>query len=201
MPTPKSPPAPAICCGKSPFAGCKPTIRPAVRRLLRDYGEQAEDARLRRVEQLAKLAGGEGVAAPVPHRAVRPLAARVAHGGPGDHSARRARRARRRRVDPDVVEQRTGRQHAGRRRRGCANIWRNCAIRPPRSPLGSNSIDEESARLEQNGETSNEIVLGLLWNLAELYRQLGDQPAVIDVARSHDRHWPTTRRTTRSSTC
>jgi len=42
--------------------------------------------------------------------------------------------------------------------------------------------DEESTRLEKNsGETSSEIVLGLCWNLADIYRQLGDPPAITGI--------------------
>jgi tetratricopeptide (TPR) repeat protein len=43
-------------------------------------------------------------------------------------------------------------------------------------------IDQESERLEKNtGETSNQIVIGLLWNLADVHRQVGDQAALIGV--------------------
>ena len=48
-------------------------------------------------------------------------------------------------------------------------------------PAWKHLIDEESARLEKSGETSNEILLGLEWNLAELFRQTGNTAEIGPV--------------------
>ena len=81
------------------------------------------------------------------------------------------------RIDPEVVERELGAQHARRGRRGCVNTWLNCATRPPRSPSWQ-AADRRRNRRGSNDnadDTSSDIVLGLLWNLAELHRQLGNR--------------------------
>jgi tetratricopeptide (TPR) repeat protein len=46
-------------------------------------------------------------------------------------------------------------------------------------PFWKTLIEQESARLNKNmGDTSSDIVLGLSWNLADIYRQMGNQPAL-----------------------
>ena len=109
------------------FAGCP--------RLLRDYDRQSDNTRLRRVQELARLAEGEGVAglcriarfdrSPLVSRTaalaiIRPdeRASCAPEGRPGDRGAR------------------AGRQHRASPLPGCATTWCNCAIRPPLRALG-----------------------------------------------------------------
>ena len=81
-----------------------------------------------------------------------------------------ARRIRRRRVRASNRRSSIANwaQARGRPPCGCINTSPSAAIRPLPSPTWKQLIDQESARLEKSGETSNEIVLGLEWNLADL---------------------------------
>ena len=63
IPIPKLPPAPATSCGKSPFAGFSLKIRPLVRAQLRQYGQEADTARMQHIEQLGRLPANAGVIA------------------------------------------------------------------------------------------------------------------------------------------
>ena len=172
----------------------------AVRRLLRQYGQEAEAARLQRVEQLARLPQNGGVAALCRiarfDRSPRRLADRRA----GDHSARRTPSHRGR---PSMRRRRAavGREHACRRH--VAAPIPGAATRSGRFDRrsGSSSSTRNRPGSKRIGETSNEIVLGLEWNLAELYRQVGDQPAINAVLDRMMELGGRRRRTTRSSTC
>ncbi len=151
----------------------------AVRAVLRQYGQEAEAARLQRVEQLAELPQNGGLSALC--RIARfdrsPVVSRTAALAiirPKDTSLSRTP------IDAAVVEQQLG---ASTR---AAATWLHQYLAQQRDPAASIAawkqlIDQESARLEKSGETSNEIVLDLEWNLAELYRQVGDRPAINEV--------------------
>ena len=151
----------------------------AVRAFMRQYGQEAEAARLQCVEQLAELPRGGGVSALC--RIARfdrsPVVSRTAALAiirPKDSSSTRTP------IDSAVVEQ----QLAASTR--AAATWLHQYLAQQGDPAASIAawkqlIDQESARLEKNGETSNEIVLGLEWNLADLYRQVGDRPAINAV--------------------
>jgi tetratricopeptide (TPR) repeat protein len=84
-------------------------------------------------------------------------------------------------VDPKVVERELG----GSSR--VAADWLRRYLVQLRDPAASVAywqelINEEAAQLEQNAaDTSAAIVTGLLWNLAELQRQLENRPAIFDV--------------------
>ena len=63
---------------------------------MRQFGQEPEAARLRQRRRVGQAFRRRRHCGPVPHRAVRSLAARVANRGPGDHSSRRkAERANR----------------------------------------------------------------------------------------------------------
>jgi len=152
----------------------------AVRVILRDFGRESESARLESIEQLAELTDGAGVAglcriarfdrAPLVSRMaalaiIRPVERPAAHTP----------------IDPHVVEHELGgstraaatwlRQYLAQLRDLAASV-----------PAWQRLVDEETKRLEQNaGETSAAIVVGLLWNLGDVYRQLGDNQAVVGV--------------------
>jgi tetratricopeptide (TPR) repeat protein len=152
---------------------------PLVRAVLRQFAQEAETARLQSVEQLARLPQGGGITAlcRIARYDRSPLVSRTAAVAiirPKDASAARPP------IDAAVVEQQLG---ASTR---AAAIWLHQYLSQVRDPAASIAtwkqlVDQESARLEKNGETSNEIVIRLQWNLAELYRQVGDQPAVTGL--------------------
>jgi hypothetical protein len=153
---------------------------PAVRVALRDYDRQSENNRLRRVQELARLADGDGVAGLC--RIARfdrsPLVSRTAALAiirPDD------RRSTAVQVDPEIVERELG---ASTR---ASTIWLRRYLVQLRDPAASTAyweklIDEEATRLKQFADdTSPEIVTGLLWNLADVYRQLGNTKAIAGV--------------------
>lgn len=154
---------------------------PALRRLLIDYGDLGDETRSTRVLELALLPNGEGVAGLC--RIARfdrsPLISRLAALAiirPIDVDAKPAP------VDSEMVE-----QELGPSTRVAATWFRQYArqLRDPAAAVASWQplIAEETARLNQHAdETSPEIALGLLWNMAELHRQLGNDPAVIETA-------------------
>jgi tetratricopeptide (TPR) repeat protein len=158
----------------------QPEDPPTVRAVLRQYGQEADGIRLQRIEQLARLPQGAGI--PGLCRITRydrsPLISRTAALAvirPKDAAADRAR------IDPTVVNEELG----SSTRAGA--VWlRRYLVQlgdPPASiaawkPL----IEQESARLETNStETSNEILLGLYWNLADVYRQTNDQSSLTST--------------------
>ena len=150
----------------------------AVRALLRDYGQQRDELRLARVEGLARLPNSEGVVAlcriarfdrsPVVSRQ-----AALAIIRPDEQSGQRTP------IDPDVVGQELGTSSRA------ASSWLRQYLLQIRDPAASVAswqqlVDEETAQLEANADdTSTEIVLGLLWNLADLHRELDRQEDLV----------------------
>lgn len=145
----------------------------AVRAILRQYDGQSSEARLRAVEELAKLPLGEGVSAlcRIARYDRSPLVSRMAaiaiirpsvEGGVRSSS------------EQDEIEQALG----GSMR--VAVVWLRQYLAQWREPAGSIAawqqlIDEETARIAKNSrDTSAAVVAGLLWNLADVHRQLGD---------------------------
>ncbi len=155
----------------------------AVRRLLKDYGDQSDKVRLRRIDDLAKLPSGEGSAALC--RVARfdrsPLLSRVAALAiirPDDARAPTTP------ADPDIINRELGESTR------TTSVWLRQYRIQLRDPVGSvvqwqQLINSEMKALESKANvTSSEIVLGLLWNLADLHRQLNDHSALMtDVDR------------------
>lgn len=149
---------------------------PPVRALLRQYSQEAEAARLQSVEQLARLPKGGGTAAlcRIARYDRSPLvsrAAAVAIIRPKDADVTRPP------IDAAVIDQQLG---ASTR---ASATWLHQYLTQLRDPAAAITnwkqlVDQEAARLEKTGETTNDIVIRLQWNLAELYRQVGDQVAV-----------------------
>jgi tetratricopeptide (TPR) repeat protein len=153
---------------------------PAVRALLRDFDGRSDESRLSRVQDLANLANGEGLAALC--RIARfdrsPLVSRraaLAIIRPAEHAASTTP------IDPEVIERELGdstRESA---------TWLRRYLEQLRDPAASAAfwdklVEEEAARLEQHtDDTSPEIVIGLLWNLADVHRQTGDRQAMLGV--------------------
>jgi tetratricopeptide (TPR) repeat protein len=149
---------------------------PLMRAILQQYAQEAEAARLQSVEQLSKLPQDAGIAALC--RIVRfdrsPLvsrAAAVAIIRPKNASAARPP------IEATMVDHELG---ASTR---AAATWLRQYLAQVRDPAASIAgwkqlVEQETDRLEKNGETTNEIIIRLDWNLAELHRQVGDQPAV-----------------------
>jgi hypothetical protein len=156
----------------------QPEDSATVRSLLRDYGQEAETARKQHIDLLAKLPQNGGVVALC--RIVRfdrsPLISRTAALAiirPKDPTSRPA-------LDATAVDQQLGASSRP------SAVWLRQYLAQQRDPAASiatwkSLIDQESARLEKAGETSNEILVGLEWNLAELYRQTGDTAAINAV--------------------
>lgn len=151
-----------------------------VRALLRQYGQESETTRLQCVVELAKLPQDGGIAglcriARYDRSPVVSRTAALAIIRPKGASATRPR------IDPAVVEQELG---ASTR---AAATWLHQYLAQLRDPPATVAawkqlIDQESGRLEKNSaETSNEILFGLLWNLADVYRQVGDHAALAPV--------------------
>jgi tetratricopeptide (TPR) repeat protein len=154
---------------------------PAMRRLLVHFGDLSDESRSTRVLQLAQLPDGEGIAGLC--RIVRfdrsPLVSRQAALAiirPDDVDAQPAP------LDVDACLQELGPSSR------VATTWLREYIRQLDDPAAAVAawqplIDDEAARLDQHlDETSPEIALGLLWNLAELHRQLGNQQSIIETA-------------------
>ena len=155
----------------------------AVRRLLKDYGDQSEKVRLKHIDDLAKLQKGEGSAALC--RIARfdrsPLLSRVAALAvirPDDARAPTTP------VDPETIERELGESTR------TSAVWLRqyrTQLRDPADAVAQwqQLINDETKALELNADvTSSQIVLGLLWNLADLHRQLNDRAALMaDVDR------------------
>lgn len=148
-----------------------------VKTLLRQYGQQADAARARTVEELAKLPQNAGVVALC--RIARfdrsPLISRAAALAIIEPTGTSKPRPP---MDTAVVEQQLG----GSCR--AAVVWLRQFIAQQRDPAAAIAawkqvIDQEASRLEKSSDTSKKVVCGLVWNLAELYRQVGDQAALI----------------------
>lgn len=155
-----------------------------VRRLMRSYGEREDTDRQRIIQMLAAMPNGEGV--PALCRIARydrtPLLSRLAALAIVQTDQEEGAKTGRRAIDPAAFDQELGestrapvlwlRQFAVQLRDPAASVagWR---------PL----IDEESKRLDvEVNETSPAMVSALLWNLAEVHRQLGQNPQYVEVA-------------------
>jgi tetratricopeptide (TPR) repeat protein len=160
-----------------PVRWVQPDDSPAVRSKMRQYGQEPEASRIQRIGQLDRLSGESGTAAlcriarydrsPIASRTAALAVIRPAE--KGSHESR---------PDPEVVERELG---ASKR---AAAAWLRQYVIQLRDPTTSVAawkqlIDQESARLEKStGDTSGDIVLGLYWNLADVYRQIGDRAAL-----------------------
>jgi len=156
------------------------TDSPGVRSLLRDYDRQPDNVRLRRVEALSRLADGEGVGglcriARFDRSPIVSRTAALAIIRPEEQTASPLH------IDPEVVEH----ELAGSSRIAANWLRRYQAqIHDPAAAVAywQRLIDEEVTQLEQNApDTSPKIVTGLLWNLAELQRQLENRPAIFEA--------------------
>lgn len=150
---------------------------PLVRAQMRNYGQETEARRLRRVEDLDRLSTGKGIAAlcriaRYDRSTLISRTAAMAIIRPAEKSSEQPQ------IDSAIVE-----RELGTSKRASA-MWLRQYLTQLRDPAASVPfwkvlIDQESSRLNRNmGDTSSDILLGLSWNLADLYRQLGDQPAL-----------------------
>jgi tetratricopeptide (TPR) repeat protein len=151
-----------------------------VRRLLRGYGEASDEVRLAAVGELSKLAQHEGLAALC--RIVR-----------YDRSPLVSRTAALAVIRPDLPNGRRTPVNAtlfaaelGDSNRTAAN-WLRQFQQQLRDPAAATAawrllIDAEANLLDQRAdETSPEVLIGLLWNLADIHRQLDDRPALAQA--------------------
>ncbi len=160
-----------------PIRWVQPDDHPLVRSAMRNFNQQADARRLLRVESLDQLSGGKGLAALC--RIVRydrsPLVSRLAAVAiirPSERSKGQQR------VDTAIIE-----RELGASTRMPAQWLRQLVIqqRDPASSVAGwrQFIDQESAQLGKNlGDTSSDVLLGLNWNMADVYRQIGDQQAL-----------------------
>ena len=196
-PIPKSQPAPTTCCGKLPSAGCSPTTR---RSFAPCCGNMARKPRApaAAVEQLARLPKGADTAALV---ASPDSIARRWFREPRRWRSFARKERTRRRLPIDAAVDRT---KLGASTRVSA-VWLRQYLAQLRDPAAvvaawKQLIDQESARLEKTGETSNDIVLACSGTWPTCTAKSGDQAATHRHARSHDRTWPAKSRTKRSLT-
>jgi tetratricopeptide (TPR) repeat protein len=151
-----------------------------VRMIFRSYGDEEDDDRKRAIAQLSALEGGEGIAGLC--RIARfdrsPLVSRIAALVvivPADHDDSEPA------VDPEIIDYELG---ASTRP---AALWLRQYQIQLRDPAASVSgwqklVDEEVKRLGTSAdETSTTVASDLLWNLADVYRRLGDTPHLLGV--------------------
>jgi tetratricopeptide (TPR) repeat protein len=153
---------------------------PLVRRIMRSYDGRSEEDRLLYVAALARLPGAEGTAAlcRITRFERSPLVSRTAALAIIRPAEREKSTAT---VDPDDIE----------RELGCStrvsSAWLRQWLAQQRDPAASLTtwqqlIDEESERLAHNGpETNSQVVLGLLWNLLNLYHDLDQQQPTLET--------------------
>jgi tetratricopeptide (TPR) repeat protein len=151
-----------------------------VRMIFRNYGDEEDDDRKRAIAQLSVLPDGEGVAGLC--RIARfdrsPLVSRIAALVvivPGDRDDSDPA------VDPEVID-----HELGASTRPAAMWLRQYQIQlhdPAASVNGWQKLtDEEVKRLGTSAdETSSTVASDLLWNLADIYRRLGDTPRLLSV--------------------
>jgi tetratricopeptide (TPR) repeat protein len=145
-----------------------------VRGLLHEYGDRPDATRLLHVEMLARLSGGEGVAAlcRIARYDRSPLVSRTA--------ALEIIRPREDATQRIVLDPDTSARELGDSSRVAA-AWLRQYIEQQRDPAASVApwqkfVDEENAKREEGtDETTSDIVSGLVWNLADLHRQLDNQ--------------------------
>ncbi|MGD9634774.1 MAG: HEAT repeat domain-containing protein, partial [Pirellulales bacterium] len=155
-----------------------------VKRLMRSYGDREDTDRQRIIQMLAAMPKGEGV--PALCRIARydrtPLLSRLAALAiiqtDQEEGAKNGRRA----IDPAAFDQELGESTRA------PVLWlRQFAIQlrdPAASVAGWQPlIDDENKRLDvEVNETSPAMVSALLWNLAEVHRQLGQNQQYVEVA-------------------
>ncbi|HEX2473873.1 MAG TPA: hypothetical protein VHK01_03945, partial [Lacipirellulaceae bacterium] len=145
-----------------------------VRGLLHEYGDRPDATRMLHVQTLARLSGGDGIAAlcRIARYDRSPLVSRAAALEiirPREHTTKRIV------LDPDTASRELGDSSR------LAAAWLQQYIEQLRDPAASidpwqKFVDEENAKLEEGTEETNtEIVCGLVWNLADLHRQLDNQ--------------------------
>lgn len=150
---------------------------PLVRAQMRNYGQETEARRMQHVDVLDRLSNGKGT--PALCRIARydrslliSRTAALAIIRPSEKPSEQPH------IDAEVFERELG---ASAR---APALWLRQYLAQARDPAASVPvwkvlIEQESNRLNKNmGDTSSDIVLGLSWNLADLYRQIGDQPAL-----------------------
>ncbi len=148
-----------------------------VRTQMRNFSQESERLRLQRVEVLDQLSGGKGI--PALCRIARYDRSLLVSRTAALVIIRPAEKASEQpHIDAEVVE-----RELGTSTRASAQ-WLRQYLAQQRDPAASipewkRLVDQESARLDKNmGDTSSDILLGLSWNLADLYRQIGDQHAL-----------------------
>jgi tetratricopeptide (TPR) repeat protein len=150
---------------------------PRVRETMRSYGQEPEARRLRRIEELDRVPNDKGIAAlcriaRFDRSSLVSRSAALAIIRPSEKPTDQAH------MDQDAVKRELG----GSTRASAMWIREYLTqLRDPASSVGAwkSLISAESDRLEKNmGDTSSDIVLGLSWNLADLYRQIGDQKSL-----------------------
>lgn len=153
---------------------------PLVRRILRNYGDLPEDRRARDIEALARLPRSEGTGAlcRIARYERSPLLAREA--------ALRVIRPDERHANDPPIDPETIDRELGTSTRTAANWLRlyRLQLRDPAEAAGEWKAfidDEVDAHTRNSDDTNAEIVLGLLWNQAELYRQLDQHAELLDA--------------------
>jgi tetratricopeptide (TPR) repeat protein len=151
-----------------------------VRGLLHEYGDRPDATRLQHVETLARLSGGEGIAAlcRIARYDRSPLVSRAAALEiirPREDTTKRIL------LDPDTAARELGDSSR------VAAAWLRQYIEQLRDPAASVApwqkfVEAENAKREEGtDETTTDIVCGLVWNLADLHRQLDNHPMFSDA--------------------
>lgn len=148
------------------------------RRLLAHYGDHTDDQRLRHIQALAALKEGEGTGGlcRIARFERMPLLSREA--AVAVIQPREGEEPRRS-IDADVID-----HELGESTRPPARWLRQYRVqlRDPAESLAGweKLIAQEQELLEQgSSDTAAAIVLGLLWNVVDVHRQLGDQAALV----------------------
>lgn len=160
-----------------PVRWVQPDDSNAVRNVMRNYAQETETARLASVDKLDRLSddGGNAALCRIARYDRSPLVSRSAAMAvirPDEKPATNSK------LDPNAIE----------RELGASNrppvLWLRQYLMQLRDPAASVAgwkrlIEQETATLDKaSGDTTSDIVLGLTWNLADLYRQLGDRGAL-----------------------
>jgi tetratricopeptide (TPR) repeat protein len=153
----------------------------SVRRILRNFGESPDQVRAADVLELDILPKREGLAAlcRIARYDRSPLISRKAALAVIRPTASEGRKAP---VDSEVIDRELGPS----KRIGA--LWLRqfqAQLRDPAAviPNWQRLIDEEAALVAQNSdETSAEVLIGLMWNLADIHRQLNNRPALSQMA-------------------
>jgi tetratricopeptide (TPR) repeat protein len=160
-----------------PVRWIQPDDSNSVRNVMRNYAQETETARLASVDKLDRLAdeGGNAALCRIARYDRSPVVSRSAAMAvirPDEKPAANSK------PDLNAIERELG--TSGRP----PVLWLRQYLMQLRDPATSIAgwkrlIDQESATLDKaGGDTTSDIVLGLTWNLADLYRQLGDRAAL-----------------------